>query len=50
MFNYDYVKIHCNMPIKMQTYSGSHNSIKIKQNKKINVYFHLQELSSYKYI
>ncbi len=43
MFNYDYVKINFNMPIKMQTFSGSYNFIKIKQNKTINVYFQLQE-------
>ncbi len=43
MFNYDF-----NMPIKMQTFSRSHNFIKIKQNKTINVYFKLQEPSSYK--
>ncbi len=36
------------MPIKKQTFSGSSNFIKIKQNKMINVYFKLQELSSYK--
>ncbi len=48
MFNYDYVKINLNMPIKMQTFSGSHNFIKIKQNKMINDYFQLQEPSSYK--
>ncbi len=48
MFNYDYVKIHFNMPIKIQTFSGSYNFIKIKQNKTINVYFQLQEPSSYK--
>ncbi len=48
MFNYDYVKIHFNMPIKMQTFSGSHNFIQIKQNKTINVYFQLQEPSRYK--
>ncbi len=45
MFNYDYVKIHFNMQIKiLQTFSGSYNFIKIKQNKMINVYF--QEPSS----
>ncbi len=45
MFNYDYVKIHFNMPIKiLQTFSGSYHFIKIKQNKTINVYF--QEPSS----
>ncbi len=48
MFNYDYVKNHFNMPIQMQTFSGSHNFIKIKQNKMINVYIQLQEPSSYK--
>ncbi len=50
MFNYDYVKINFNMPIKMQTFSGSHNFIKIKQIIliKINVYFQLQEPLSYK--
>ncbi len=48
MFNYDYVKIHINMPIKKQTFSETGNFIKIKQNKMINVYFQLQELSSYK--
>ncbi len=46
MFDYDYVNIHFNMPIKMQTFSGSYNFIKIKQNKTINVYFLLQEPSS----
>ncbi len=30
----------------MQTFSGSYNFIKIKQNKMINVYFQLQEPSS----
>ncbi len=45
MFNYDYVKIHFNMPIKiLQTFSGSYHFIKIKQNKTINIYF--QEPSS----
>ncbi len=40
MFNYDYVKIHINMPIKiLQTFSGSYHFIKIKQNKTINVCF-----------
>ncbi len=50
VFNYDYVKINFNMPIKMQTFSGSHNFIKIKQIIliKINVYFQLQEPLSYK--
>ncbi len=39
------VKTHFNMPIKiLQTFSGSYNFIKIKQNKMINVYF--QEPSS----
>ncbi len=44
--DYDYVKIHFNMAVKMQTFSGSYNFIKIKQNKTINVYFQLQEPSS----
>ncbi len=48
MFNYDYVKINSIMPIQMQTFSGSHNFIKIKQNKNINVYFQLKEPSRYK--
>ncbi len=40
MFKYDYVKIHFNMPVKIQqTFSGSYHFIKIKQNKTINVYF-----------
>ncbi len=30
----------------MQTFSGSYNFIKIKQDKTINVYFQLQEPSS----
>ncbi len=46
MFNFDYVKIHFNMPIKMQIISGSQNFIKIKQNKTINVYFQLQDPSN----
>ncbi len=36
------------MPINMQTFSGSHNFIKIKQNKTIHFDFQLQEPSSYK--
>ncbi len=43
--NYDYVKIYFNMSIKIQqTFSGSYNFTKIKQNKTLNVYF--QEPSS----
>ncbi len=34
------------MPINVQTFSGSYNFIKIKQNKMINVCFQLQEPSS----
>ncbi len=48
MSNYDYIKIYFNMPQKIETFSGSHNFIQIKQNKTINDYFQLQEPSSYK--
>ncbi len=45
LFNYDYVKIHFNMAIKiLQTFSRSYHFIKIQQNKTVNIYF--QEPSS----